>query len=147
MYHGTVAVQRTLNVPVAHAYNAFSDANERAKWGAPSDNAAAFIYEEANFKIGGRDLARCGPKDDPRFTIEAHYVDIVPERRVVWVEMVHEIDRLLAVNITTLEFFSNGDATELKVTVQVTSFVGPDMIKNTRAGHEGALSKMARYLE
>jgi len=29
----------------------------------------------------------------------------------------------------------------------VTSFVGPGMIENTRAGHQGSLANMARYLE
>lgn len=144
--YGTVVVQRTLNVPVARAYNAFADANERANWGAPSETAT-FIYEETNFKVGGRDLARCGPKQDPKFAVEARYVDIVAQRRVVWVEMIREIDRLLAVNITTLEFRPKGHCTDLKVTVQVTSFVGPEMIKNTQSGHEGALNNMARHLE
>lgn len=144
--YGTVVVQRTLNVPVARAYNAFADANERAKWSAPSDTAT-FIYEETNFKIGGRDLARCGAREDPRFTVEARYVDIVAERRIAWVETIREIDRLLAVNITTLEFHPNGYCTELRVTVQVTSFVGPEMIKNTQSGHDAALNNMARYLE
>src|SRR6185437_6197704 len=42
--HGTVAVERVLDVPLAQAYRAFTDANERARWGAPSDTAT-FIYE------------------------------------------------------------------------------------------------------
>jgi hypothetical protein len=114
--------------------------------GAPSDTAV-FIYDEANFAVGGRDLARCGAKEDPRYRVETRYVDIVPERRVVWIETIHELDKLLATNITTLELFSDGQRTRLKVTVQVTSFVGPSMINNTRAGHEGSLANMARHFD
>jgi hypothetical protein len=33
------------------------------------------------------------------------------------------------------------------VTVQAASFVGKAMIDNTKAGHEGSLGNMARYLE
>lgn len=143
--HGTVVVERTLDAPLTRVYAAFADAQERARWGAPSETSV-FIYEEANFAVGGRDLARCGPKGDPRFTVEARYLDIVKERRVVWIEIIREADRLLAANITTLEFRPDGRRTALRATVQVTSFVGPQMIRNTEAGHEGAFENMARYL-
>lgn len=144
--HGTVVVECTLNVPVARAYGAFADAKQRTSWGAPSDSAV-FTYDETDFRVGGRDLARCGAREDPRFRVEARYVDIVHERRVVWTETIHEIDKLLAANITTLEFQPDGPRTRVKVTVQVTSFMGAGMIHNTKAGHEGSLANMAHYLE
>ncbi len=144
--HGTFVVERMLDVPVLRVYSALADAKARAIWGAPSDTAV-FIYDEANFAVGGRDLARCGAKEDPRYRVETRYVDIVPERRVVSTETIHELDKLLATNITTLELFSDGQRTQVKVTVQVTSFVGPSMINNTRAGHEGSLANMARHLD
>ena len=144
--HETVVVEQTLNVPVSRAYGAFADPKERMRWGAPSDGAV-FIYDSTNFSVGGVDLARCGSKEDPRYRVEARYVDIADCRRIVWTETIRELDRLLAANITTLEFIPEGAHTRLKVTVQVTSFVGTGMIRNTKAGHEGSLANMARYLE
>jgi uncharacterized protein YndB with AHSA1/START domain len=144
--HDTVVVERMLDVRLSRVYAALANAEERARWSAPSDTAV-FIYDEANFSVGGRDLARCGAKEDPRYRIEARYVDIVAERRVVWTETIHEVDRLLAVNVTTLELLPHGERTRLRVTVQVASFVGPGMIENTKAGHEGSLANMARHLE
>lgn len=93
--YGTDVVQHAINM-LACVYTAFADANERATWGAPSDTAT-FIYEETNFKTGGLDLARCGPKEDPRFAVVARYVDIVAEKRVVSIETISESDTLLAV--------------------------------------------------
>ena len=144
--HGTITVERTLDAPVSRVYAAFADPKERETWGAPSDTAV-FVYDEADFRVGGRDLARCGPKDDPRFRVEARYVDIVRERRVVSTETVRDLDKLLAANITTFEMRPEGERTYVKITVQVTSFVGPDMIKHTKSGHEGSLASMARYVE
>lgn len=144
--HGTVVVECTLNVPVSRAYDAFADAKQRANWGAPSDSAV-FTYDETDFRVGGRDLARCGAKEDPRFRVEARYVEIIHGRRVVWTETIREGDKLLAANITTLEFQPDGPRTRVKVTVQVASFVGAGMIHSTKAGHEGSLANMARYLE
>jgi hypothetical protein len=68
-------------------------------------------------------------------------------RRIVSTETIHEADKLLAANITTIEFLPDGQRTRMKVTVQVTSFVGKGMIENTKAGHAGSLSNMAQYLE
>ena len=144
--HDTVVVEQLLKVPVSRAYGAFADPKERVRWGAPSDTAV-FIYDTADFRVGGIDLARCGAKDDPRYRVEARYIDIVEERRVVWTETIRDLDRLLATNITTLEFIPDGRRTRLKVTVQITSFAGVGMIRNTKAGQEGSLANMARYLE
>jgi len=144
--HGTVVVERAINAPLSRVYGAFADANQRASWSAPSETAV-FIYDETNFSVGGRDVARCGGKDDPRYRVESRYLDIVAQRRVVWTETISEADKLLAINITTLELAPDGDRTRLKVTIQVTSFVGAGMIKSTEVGHRGSLENMARYLE
>lgn len=144
--HGTLVVEQMLNVPVSRVYSAFADPKERVRWGAPSDTAA-FIYDAADFRVGGMDLIRCGAKDDPRYRVEVRYINIVDERRVVWTETIRDPDKLLATNITTLEFIPQGQRTQLKVTVQVTSFAGVGTIQNTKAGHEGSLASMARYLE
>ena len=119
---------------------------EREAWAAPSETAI-FIYDETDFRVGGRDVARCGAKSDPRFRVETRYVDIVPMQRIVSTETIYEADKLLAANIATVEFLPDGQRTRIKVTVQVTSFVGKGMIDNTQAGHAGSLSNMAQYLE
>lgn len=144
--HGTVVVERTLDAPVARVYAGFADPKVRASWGAPSDTAV-LIYDETDFRVGGRDVARCGAREDPRYRVETRYIDIVHERRVVWTETIHELDKRLAANITTLELVPEGQRTRLKATVQVTSFVGVGMIENTKAGHTGSLANMARHFE
>ena len=103
------------------------------------------LHESAYYgKRHSHALDSMWPKGRPQGLVEARYVDIVAERRVVWTETIHEVDKLLAINITTLELLPDGQRTRLKVTVQVTSFVGPGMIKNTKAGHE-ALVQTLRY--
>jgi uncharacterized protein YndB with AHSA1/START domain len=67
--HGTIVVEHTMNVPAASAYSAFANVKEREAWAPPSDTAI-FIYDETDFRVGGRDVARCGAKSDPRFRVE-----------------------------------------------------------------------------
>jgi uncharacterized protein YndB with AHSA1/START domain len=144
--HGTVVVEHVLNVPVSRTYAAFADPRERERWGAPSETAT-LIYDSADFRVGGVDLIRCGAKADPRYRVEVRYIDIVAEKRVVWTETIRDGDSTMAVNITTTEFIADGPRTKLRVTIQVTSFVGANMFNNTKAGHEGSLAAMSRYLE
>lgn len=145
-HHGTVVVEQRVEAALPLVYAAFADHKAREAWGAPSASAA-FFYDEADFRVGGRDIARCGAKDDPKFVVESRYVDIIPEQRIVWTETIREIDKFLAANITTLGFKADEEWTLLTVTVQVTSFAGEGMIENTRAGQVGSLANLARYCE
>jgi uncharacterized protein YndB with AHSA1/START domain len=144
--HGAISAERTINAPVAEADQAFADAKQREAWAAPSETAT-FFYEQADFRVGGLDVARCGAKSDPRFRVETRYLHIVPMQRIVSVETIQEMDRPLAANLTTVEFAPDGPGTRIKVIVQVTSFAGQTVIDNTEAGHAGSLANMTRYLE
>jgi uncharacterized protein YndB with AHSA1/START domain len=146
IHHGTVVVERTIHVPTARVFAAYADPDERARWAAPSDTAV-FIYDETDFRVGGRDVARCGAKDDPRFRVESTYAHIAQQQCIVTTETVQEGISLLSANLNTIEFFDEGNGTRVKITVQVTSFVGDEMIESIRSGNEGSLANMARYLE
>jgi uncharacterized protein YndB with AHSA1/START domain len=143
--HGTVSVARTVDAPAERVYPAFVDARQREAWSAPSDTAVV-IYDETDFRVRGRDVARCGARSDPRFRVHTEYINIVPNQRIVSTERIDEGDKLLAANLTTMEFSPAGNSTRVSVTVQVTSFVGEQMISNTEAGYGGSLANMARYL-
>ena len=43
----------------------------------------SYFYDEADFRIGGKDVFRCGPQGDPKFRGETRYLLIVPNVRVV----------------------------------------------------------------
>jgi uncharacterized protein YndB with AHSA1/START domain len=146
VHHGTVVVERAINVPIARAFAAYADASERVRWAAPSDTAV-FIYDETDFRVGGRDVARCGAKDDPRFRVESTYANIEPQQCIVTTDTVYEGTNILSANVNTIEFFDEAPRTRVKITVQVTSFVGDAMIENTRSGNNGSLGNMASYLE
>ena len=86
-HHGTIVFERIFAAPAPRVFAALSDPVARARWSAPSDTAV-LIYDEADFRAGGRDIFRCGAKNDPRYRGETHYCDIVPNRRIVYTETV-----------------------------------------------------------
>lgn len=91
-------------------------------------------------------MFRCGPKGDPKFRGETRYLDIVSNARVVSSETVDADGQRLAVALTTLKFESTEDGTNLTVTVQMVSFVGPDMIHGYESGNNSALKNLSLHL-
>ena len=91
-------------------------------------------------------MFRCGPKGDPKFRGETRYLDIVPNARVVSSETVDVDGQRLAVALTTLDFASTKDGTNLTVTIQMVSFVGPDMVHSYESGNKSALKNLSLHL-
>jgi uncharacterized protein YndB with AHSA1/START domain len=142
--YATIALERSYAAPLERVFSEFADPVARARWSAPSEDV--LIYDEVDFRIGGKDVFRCGPKGNPRFRGETRYLLIVPNARVVSSETVHMDGQCLAVSLTTLDFERTQDATNLTVTVQIVSFVGPGMIHGSESGYKSALENLSQHL-
>ena len=142
--HATITLERSYPAPLEWVFAEFADPVARARWSAPSEDA--LIYDEADFRIGGKDVFRCGPKGDPKFRGETHYLFIVPNGRVVSSETLDMDGQRLAVSLTTLDFEPTKDATNLTVTVQLVSFVGSGMIHGYESGNKSALENLSKHL-
>ena len=144
LQHATVTVEHSYAEPAEKLFSEFADPVARARWSAPSKDE--LVYDEADFQIGGKDVFRCGSKGDLKFRGETRYLDIVPNARVVSSETVDVDGQRLAAALTTLDFEPTENGTNLKVTIQVVSFVGPDMIRSYESGNKSALENLARHL-
>jgi len=142
--HATITLERTYRAPLERVFSEFADPVARARWSAPSNDI--LIYDQTEFRSGGRDLFRCGPKNDPKFRGETFYHLIVPNRRVVSSESLDVDGQRLAVSLNTLDFELTGERTNLKVTVQMVSFVGAGMIEGYESGNKSALENLGRHL-
>jgi uncharacterized protein YndB with AHSA1/START domain len=143
-HHATITLERLYPVPLERVFSEFADPVARARWSAPSNDI--LIYDEADFRVGGRDRFRCGPRSDPRFHGETIYHLIVPNERVVSSEILDTDGQRLAVSLTTLDFEPTGEGTKLKVTVQMVSFAGPGMIQGYESGNKSALENLSNHL-
>jgi uncharacterized protein YndB with AHSA1/START domain len=141
----TIVIERTYDTAVDRVFAAFADSAARVKWGVPSDTAV-LIYDESDFRIGGRDRFRCGASSDPKYHGEARYLHIEPERHIVQCETIDADGERLSASLTTVEFKADGDRTHVKLTAQVAAFGSRDMIDGTKFGHDAALAKLAHYL-
>ena len=145
MHHATLIFERVCEAPIETVFAAFADTKARARWGKPWE-AAVMHYEEANFRVGGRDVFRCGSKTAPEFRGETRYLDIVPNRRIVS-SVTAEIDgRRLSTALNTVELEPADTSTYVSVTVQLAALGGPEMIERARAAYDAALDNLVREM-
>ena len=144
LQHATIILERVYPAPLKQVFSEFADPVARARWSAPSDDA--LIYDQTDFRLGGRDVFRCGPKNNPKFRGETLYHLIVPNRCVVSTETVDADGRRLAVSLNTLEFEAKGESTNLRLTVQIVSLAGAGMIAGYESGNKSALDNLADHL-
>jgi uncharacterized protein YndB with AHSA1/START domain len=144
LQHATITLHHSYSAPLERVFSEFADPVARARWSAPSNDE--LLYDEADFQVGGKDVFHCGPKEDLKFRGETRYLDIVLNARIVSSETVAVDGRRLAAALTTLDFEPTKDGTLLTVTIQVVSFVGPDMIRSYESGNRSALKNLALHL-
>lgn len=143
--HETITIKRTIEAALEKVFTAWANPDARAIWGPPSvDEGMEFL--ETDFRVGGKDVYRCGQKGDFCFLVETIYHDIQEPLRLLFTERVSTEDNLLSVSLVTVDLSEIGKATKLDLTVQVASLVGQDMIAGNRGGWEAALNNLAAYL-
>ena len=143
--HATLRFERHIADAPKVVFAAYSDVQQRVRWGVPSD-AAVLIYDAAEFRHGGTDRFRCGPKNDPSINGTTHYLSIAAEQHIVSSETLDRNGQQLAAALTTVEFRPKATGTELVVTVQIASFIGEGMIEGYEQGHRASLDSLARFL-
>lgn len=144
--HATLVFNRLCAAPVQRVFAAFADPMERERWGTPSENAA-FAYDETNFRIGGRDVFRCGPKKNPRFRGIVTYLDILPNQRIISSEAVEIEGSRLFISLVTTTFEPKSKGTKVNVTVQVISFAGAGMIEGIKDGNNASLDNLVKVVK
>jgi uncharacterized protein YndB with AHSA1/START domain len=143
--HTTIVLERDYDATPSRVFAEFANPVVRAQWSAPSGDE--LIYDETAFKVGGRDVFRCGPKGAPRFQGETLYHLIVPDRCVISSEVVEANSQHLAVSLNTLELEETpAGGTKLRLTIQVASSVGEGIIKGFESGNGSALEGLAAHL-
>jgi uncharacterized protein YndB with AHSA1/START domain len=75
--HATFTVERTYPAPPDAVFAAWADPSAKAEWFGGGDF-------ELDFRVGGREVSRGGPRGGPVHTYEARYQDIVADERIVY---------------------------------------------------------------
>jgi uncharacterized protein YndB with AHSA1/START domain len=100
-----------------------------------------------DFRVGGRETARFGPRDDPRFWSVGEYLDIVPDARIVSAGTMHSGPVRTSATLLTVELRREGEGTHLVLTDQSVYFEAGEAPSDRRSGWGAILDRLVRFLE
>jgi uncharacterized protein YndB with AHSA1/START domain len=115
--HATFVVERIYVASPSRVFAAWANPAAKARWFAGPDawETAAF---ELDFRVGGRELNRGGPKGGPVHSFLGYYQDIVPSQRIVYTYDMHLDQTRISVSLATVELMPEGKGTRLIFTEQ-----------------------------
>ncbi|MDP3739908.1 MAG: SRPBCC family protein [Hyphomonadaceae bacterium] len=141
--HETVVLERTYKASPARVFAAWESVEARLRWSKPYPDTG-LAYDAHDFRVGGKDILRCGPADDLRFHAEVYYLDIVPGKRLIFSERINEAGKPMATALLTVEFRAKGQDTHQLVTMQIAALDGSDMVEGYKQGWEPTLDNLAK---
>lgn len=143
--HETIIFNEAFNVPVSRLFQAFSDPHEREIWGAPSE-AVEIKIDSGEVRTGSTETGRCGTKGDMQFATHCAYHYVAQNVCIVYSETVRMTDAVIHAALVTVEFNETAAGSTVRITDQITSFVGSDGIEGHRVGNIAALQNLKKML-
>ncbi len=142
--HGTIRLERRFAALPARVFAAWADPAARARWDVPGRWTIA--EQTHDFREGGREIKRFGPADDPRFVADTLYLDIVPQRRIVFSYSMASRGVPISVSLTTVELSPDRKVTRLTLAEQIVLLDGNDTLANREEGLASMLDKIGGML-
>ena len=142
--HGTIRLERRYKTPPNRVFAAWAEPEARAKWDVPGRWVIA--EQSFDFREGGHELKRFGPKGDPHFVADTRYLDIVPQRRIVFGYSMTSRGMPISVSLTTVEISADGRNTHLLLAEQIVFLDGNDNAANREEGLASMLDKIGETL-
>ncbi|HRP11267.1 MAG TPA: SRPBCC domain-containing protein, partial [Terricaulis sp.] len=136
--HATIVMERTYNAAPARVFAAWADVEARKRWSAPADNIQ-IVYEESDFREGGRDVSRCIEPGNADHVAIVHYLDIRSNQRIVFAESVAHGNANVSSALISVELTPAGAATRLNLTMQIAAYDGSKMEDGYQFGWSAAL--------
>ena len=145
LHHETLTFERTFPVSAARLFEAFRNPREREIWSAPDEHTAIEITE-CDVRTGGREKGLCGPKGNMNWSMDIAYHLVETDNLISFTEELREDDRMLTVALITVDITPVAQGCALKLTDQITSFVGTGGVSGHRDGYTKALDNLKSML-
>jgi uncharacterized protein YndB with AHSA1/START domain len=137
----TFRLTRTIAAAQDRLWHLLTDAKSREIWGGPSDDVV-LVLDTTDLREGGQERHRCGPADNPEFTVDTHWYHIDTPTRACFTETVIAGGQRFGVSLVTYVLEADGPATTLTVDVAVASMTGEDMQADFHTGWTSGLDRL-----
>ena len=144
--HDTIVLERRFPATPEQVYSAWFDAEQRGRWHFPGADGWELSEFDQDFRVGGHERSRFGPKGAPHLREEGRFLDIVPNQRIVSAGTMHEYEVRISMTLCTVELASDGDGTRLKLTDQSAFLDGRERPDERRSGWGKVLERLADFL-
>jgi len=141
----TFRLTRSIKASQDRLWHLLTDPTSRELWGAPTDEAV-LVLETADLREGGQDRHRCGPADNPEFTVDTHWYHLDAPTRACFTETVTAGGQRFGVSLVTYVLEADGPATILIVDVAVASMTGDDMQEDFQFGWNSGLDRLEHLI-
>ena len=141
----TFRLTRTIAAAHDRLWHLLTDAKSREVWGAPSEDAV-LVLETTDLREGGQERHRCGPADNPEFTVDTHWYHIDAPTRACFTETSTAGGQRFGVSLVTYVPDADGPSTTLTVDVAVASMTGEDMQGDFLSGWTSGLDRLEHLI-
>lgn len=144
-YHDTFVIERTFDASPARLFKAHADVKAKSAWfGGPPDWDNGEL--QSDFRVGGKEYHKGGPKGGFVSEYSATYLDIVPDERIIIAyEMVLD-GKKMSVSLATTEFVAAGKGAKVIFTEQGV-YLDEFALKEHAAGRKEGSEEIFNALE
>jgi uncharacterized protein YndB with AHSA1/START domain len=146
--HATFTIERDYATTPARVFAAWADPAAKATWFVGPAGKWQEISRDFDFRVGGRERVKGMHEGDLVSAFDCVYLDIVPDRRLVYAYDMHLNGTRISVSLATVEFKPAAKGTRLVFTEQAAildGFDDPDGL-GRKHGTGGLLDNLAAYL-
>jgi uncharacterized protein YndB with AHSA1/START domain len=143
--HATIVLDRIFDASPVRVFDAWADPMVRVRWDVPGEDWEIAGHEQ-DFRVGGREATRFGPKGDPLYYSEGRYLDIVPNARIISAGTMHRGDTRISTTLCTIEVIAEGTGARLILTDQSSFLDGGEKPSDREGGWGAILDKLEAYL-
>jgi uncharacterized protein YndB with AHSA1/START domain len=145
--HSEFVIERVLAAKLDRAFRAFSEEKSKRQWFACDEEMEIAEYS-LDFRPGGAEVNRILTPSGEEHLFLGHYLDIVPEERIIYSYSMHVGEIRLSASLVTIVFRSNGASTSMTYTEQIAMLDGhqpvAERIRGTELGFDMLDQKLQR---
>lgn len=141
--HSSFVIERRFDYDPEQVYRAWADPAVKARWfNGPVDKWKEDV-REMDVRVGGRDRLIGKFVDGSESRFEAQYLDVVPEKRLVYVYDMYWQGKKISVSLASVEFVLAGKGTKLVLTEQHAFLDGFEDGGSRERGTRGLMDNLA----